>query len=219
MNDVVDDVSHELSRQEKRGILLVLSGPSAVGKDTVVRKMLEKYPQMVKMVTTNSRSPREGEKEGFDYYFVSDGEFEKLIAEESFLEWVEYRGHYRGAQKKHVEEALRSGKDVIWHMDVKGVKNIKKKIRSITPYSVFVFLAVKDLETLEKRIIKRATETSNEVTWSMDVAVWEQRQYPDYDYVISNEDGSLDKTVETLSSIVETIRHSTRGFGDSEDSN
>lgn len=208
---VIDEVMTELDRQRKRGVLLVLSGPSGVGKDTVMLRLLEKYPKMKKLVTTNSRPMRDEEKDGFDYHFVSREEFEKLIAEEAFFEWVEYRGHYRGGQKRHVQEALASGHDVIWRIDVRGVKNVREKVKEMFPHSAFVLLAVKDLETLKKRMQDRASETHEELQWSVDIAVWEQRQWQDFDFIVENEDGKLEETVEAMGKIVEVTRMKVAG--------
>jgi len=205
MNDF-EDVGIELARQKNRGVLLVLSGPSGAGKDTVMLKLLEKYPKLVKLVTTNSRPKRKDEEDGFDYHFVSREEFEGLIADEAFFEWVEYRGHYRGGQKKHVKEALESGHDVIWRIDVRGVKNIREKVKEQFPHSVFVLLAVEDLETLEKRMVERESETSGDLKWSIDMAEWEQRQWQDFDYVVANENGKLDEAVEKIAQIVDVTR-------------
>jgi len=203
---MVREVGQVLDEQKKRGVLLVISGPSGVGKDAVMYGLLDKYPNMSKLVTTNSRPKRKEEKDGFDYHFVSREEFESLIAEEAFFEWVEYRGHLRGGQKKHVEQALESGKDVIWRIDVKGVKNIKKKVKSMFPVSAFVLLAVRDPETLRNRMVGRGSETGDDIKWSMDMAEWEMRQFGDFDYVVANEDGELDATVEKVADIVETTR-------------
>lgn len=202
----IEDVVQELEKQRNRGVLLVLSGASGAGKDTVMEALLEKYPKMKKLVTTNSRPKRDDEKEGYDYFFVNREEFEKLISEEAFFEWVEYRGHYRGGQKRHVQEALDSGHDVIWRIDVRGVKNIKEKVKKLFPYSVFVLLVVEDLEVLKQRLEKRNSETEGDMEWNMDMAVWEQRQYRDFDYLVLNEDGKLDQTVENVGKIVEATR-------------
>jgi len=198
----MSDVSRELEKQRQRNILIVLSGPTCSGKDTVMRFLLKRNKNMGRLVTTNSRPKRKEEKEGTDYYFVSKDEFEKLIAQEAFLEWVEYRGDYRGSQKKHVLEALKSGKDVIWRIDVRGVKNIYDKVKKEVPYSIFVFLA-EDIKILEKRMKKRATETMTGVEWSLNRAIWELRQYGNFDYLIKNKEGKLKKTVEIVEEIIE----------------
>lgn len=204
--DKLDSAIEEIEKQKRRGVLLVLSGPSGVGKDTVMLKLLERYPKMQKLVTTNSRPMRADEQDGFDYHFVSREEFEKLIAEEAFFEWVEYRSHYRGGQKKHVQEALSSGRDVIWRIDVRGVKNIREKVKEMFPHSAFIMLGVTDLSTLQKRMQERDSESPEGLAWSMDMAEWEQRQWHDFDYVVANEDGSLKETVEAIGRIVEATR-------------
>jgi guanylate kinase len=205
-DQIPDEVAIELARAKKRGVLLVLSGPSGVGKDSVMIKLLEKNPNMEKLVTTNSRPKRDDEKNGFDYHFVTREEFEKLIAEEAFFEWVEYRGHYRGGQKKHVQEALDSGKDVIWRIDVRGVMNIKEKVSEMFPHSAFVMLAVTDLDILKKRMEERQSETQAELEWSVDMAMWEQRQWHHFDYVVENKEGKLEETVSDVLRIVEATR-------------
>jgi guanylate kinase len=206
INEKLDSAIEEIEKQKRRGVLLVLSGPSGVGKDTVMLQLLDRYPKMQKLVTTNSRPMRADEKNGFDYHFVSREEFEKLIAEEAFFEWVEYRSHYRGGQKKHVQEALSSGRDVIWRIDVRGVKNIREKVKEMFPHSAFVMLGVTDLSTLQKRMQERDSESPEGLAWSMDMAEWEQRQWHDFDYVVANEDGSLNETVEAIGKIVEATR-------------
>ncbi|TXH00673.1 MAG: guanylate kinase [Candidatus Moraniibacteriota bacterium] len=201
-----EDVGVEIIRAKKRGVLLVLSGPSGVGKDSVMLELLARYPKMQKLVTTNSRPMRDDEKNGFDYHFVTREEFEKLIADEAFFEWVEYRGHYRGGQKRHVQEALDSGKDVIWRIDVRGVMNIRAKVKEMFPHSAFVMLAVTDLDILKKRMEERQSESQAELEWSVDMAIWEQRQWHHFDFVVHNEENKLSETVETVAKIVEATR-------------
>lgn len=203
----------EIEAQKKRGVLIILTGPTAAGKDTVMKKLLEKRQNMMRMVTTNTRPMREGELEGQDYHFVSREDFEKLISEDAFVEWVEYLGHYKGGQKKHLEEALKSGKDVIWRIDVRGVKNIRGRVEDMVedPESpveaaVFIFLAPPDLATLEGRMKTRGTE--NEKVWAegLNLAKWELEQYDDCDYLVINENEKLDQAVSTVESIIEATR-------------
>lgn len=206
-------IHEEIENQKKRSVLIVLSGPTAAGKDSVMKALLEKRPNLIRMITTNSRPMRPGEKEGVDYYFVERADFEKLISEDAFVEWVEYLGHYKGGQKKHLEEALSSGKDVIWRIDVRGVKNIKTKVHEMIadPNSpvkavVFIFLAPPDLETLGRRMRVRGTE--NEEVWNqgLNLAKWELEQYDDYDYLVINEDDKLDKAIIAAEGIIEAVR-------------
>lgn len=191
---------------KKKGVLLVLSGPTCAGKDTVMRMLLERNPNMRRLVTTNSRPPRLDEKEGVDYYFVSREEFEKLIAKDAFFEWVEYRGHYRGGQKKHVQNALNSGKDVVWRIDVRGVKNIYHKVKELYPQSAFVFLTA-SLSVLAERIVKRGVESKQEQDWSLRRAEWEIKQGKGFDYIVANKDGKLENAVVMIEQLVEKVRN------------
>jgi guanylate kinase len=206
-------IHEEIEAQKKRGVLVVLSGPTAAGKDTVMKALLEKRPNMMRMVTTNSRPIRPGEVEGVDYHFVSREDFEKLISEDAFVEWVEYLGHYKGGQKKHLEEALASGKDIIWRIDVRGVKNIREKVTDMVtdPESplqavVFIFLTPPDLDTLARRMKARGTE--NEKVWEqgLNLAKWEIEQYDDYDYLVVNEDDKVADAVSQIECIIEAAR-------------
>jgi len=195
-------LAKELEEQDKRNLLIIISGPSCSGKDSVIAELLKRNKNMTRLVTTNSRPKRPGEKEGWDYYFVNREQFEKLIAENAFYEWVEYRGSYRGGQKKHVKQALKSGKDVLWRIDVRGVKNIQKRVRKEIPNCIFIFLT-ETLDVLKKRMKKRATETKQEFKWSIDRAKWELNQYQSFDYLVRNVQGKLKETVEKVEDIIE----------------
>lgn len=192
----------------------MLTGPTAAGKDTVMRKLLDTRPNLVQMVTTTSRPMREGEKEGVDYHFVTREEFEKLLADDQLAEWVEYLGHYKGGQKKHLEEVLATGKDVIWRIDVRGVKNIRPTIENMVedPSSpvksaVFVFLAPPTLESIEARMKARGSE--NEETWKqgLNLATWELEQYDDCDYLVINEDDQVEDAVNAVGCIIDSTRN------------
>lgn len=187
------------------GVLLVLSGPTCSGKDAVMRGLLERNKNMQRLVTTNSRAKRDDEVDGVDYHFVTREEFEKLIADGAFFEWVEYRGEYRGGQQKHVIEALESGQDVVWRIDVRGVKNIYKKVKEMVPRSVFVMLS-SSVEVLRNRSEKRQTEEKKWEDWSMDRAKWELDQKEDFDYVVENKEEELEKTVEEVEKILKLER-------------
>jgi guanylate kinase len=205
------DVYQEILAKEKKPTLLVLSGPTCSGKDTIMRLLVKRNKNMRRLVTTNSRPKRSEEREGTDYHFISRSEFEKLIAQEAFYEWVEYRGEYRGGQKRHVHEALQSGKDVIWRIDVRGVKNIYKKVKKEIPNSVFVFL-VESLGVLKARMAKRATEDKKWKEWSINMATWELKQYQDFDYVVPNKEGKLKEATEVIEKILEAEKLKVRKY-------
>ena len=198
-------IIREFKDQEKKGILLVVSGPTCAGKDAAMRRLLKRSRNIFRLVTTNSRPKRTEEREGVDYYFISRKEFEDLIAKEAFFEWVEYRGHYRGTQKKHIREALASGKDVIWRIDVRGVKNVYKKVKKEIPFSAFVFIG-EALSVIEERLKKRATENKKWGDWSRSRAKWELSQFRGFDYAVHNKQGKLKKTVEAIEAIIEAER-------------
>lgn len=198
----MDKYEKVFQAQKNKNFLIVVSGPSCSGKDSVARGLLKRNEKMSRLVTTNSRSKRKDEKEGWDYYFVSRQEFEKLIAQEAFYEWVEYRGSYRGTQKKHVLQALKTGRDVIWRIDVRGVKNIYERVKKEIPNSIFIFLA-ESLPVLEKRMKKRATETKREFIWSINRAKWELNQYHSFDYLVFNIQGRLKETIGKVEHIIE----------------
>jgi len=199
------DILKEFENQEKKGILVVVSGPTCCGKDAAMRQLLKKNKRMIRLVTTNSRPKRGEEKEGADYYFVSMEKFEDLIAQEAFFEWVEYRGHYRGTQKKHIRKALITGKDVFWRIDVRGAKNIYRKVKKEVSHSAFIFIGER-LSVLEARMIKRATEDKKGKKWSKARNKWELAQFRGFDYLVRNQQGKLKKTVEMVEAIIEAER-------------
>ena len=196
----------EFKDQKKRKLLIVISGPTCAGKDAIIKSLLKRNKNITRLVTTNSRLKRAGEKEGVDYYFVSKDQFEKLISRDAFFEWVEYRGDYRGTQKKHVKQFLESGKDVIWRIDVRGVKNVYRKVKKEIPFSVFIFVGER-LSILEKRLKKRATENKKWRDWSKNRAKWELAQFArNFDYLVLNKQGKLKKTVRIIKGIIESER-------------
>ncbi len=199
------DLKKEIKTQLQRGVLVIISGPSGAGKDTIMNEVIKRDKNVVHMVTTTSRPKRPGEIHGRDYYFISREEFEQLIAKDAFIEWVEYRGNLYGGQKKHLEETLALGKDIIWRIDVRGVKNIKDKIKTLFPYTALVFITAISLDVLQKRLIKRGSEAGWQ-NWNLNMAVWETKQYKEFDYLIVNQDSKLDEAVKDLQAIIRSLR-------------
>lgn len=197
-------VDEEAAAQKSRGVLLVLTGPSGAGKDTLFAKLKEKRPSIIKIVTTTSRAPRAGESEGNPYHFISREEFEKKIVEDAFFEWVEFRGALNGTQKKTLEDALKKGVDVIWRIDAKGVKNIKEKVKAMVDRSVFVFLT-SPVEVLKNRVQKDEGEQSVK-RWNESIVLWEREQYDDCDYLVFNEQEKLEEAVMDVLAIMDTKR-------------
>ena len=167
----------------KRGLLVVLSGPSGCGKGTVVHRVLEKSPNTVVSVSVTTREPRKGEVNGQHYFFCTREEFEQKIAAGEFLEYAPYKGNLYGTPKAWVEEQRSLGKNVILEIEVQGGKQVIERC----PDAVSVFLTSPSMEELEKRLRGRATETEAEIRERMERAVWELTQMDAYRYLIVND--------------------------------
>lgn len=202
---MIKPIQEEIFDQQSRGVFLVLTGPTASGKDAVLSRLQEKRADIVRIITTTSREMRPGESEGNPYYFISRDEFEQKIARHEFFEWVEFRGHLYGTQRKTIDEALSTSRDIVLKIEAKGVKNIKDKIKQMSPRSVFVFLTASNIETLEKRVRddEKGIDTKR---WNKPLAIWEMEQYEDCEYLIVNDDGNLDRAAEKILSIIEAKR-------------
>src|SRR5690625_3638379 len=170
---------------KKRGLLIVLSGPSGVGKGTVRKELFSQpntnYEYSVSMTT---RSPREGEVDGVDYFFKTREEFEALIEQDKLLEYAEYVGNYYGTPLDYVEATLEAGRDVFLEIEVVGAAQVRK----IAPEGLFIFLAPPSLSALEERLIGRGTESSEVIKSRVDKAREELEMMNLYDYVVENDE-------------------------------
>lgn len=198
-------LSEEIVSQHSRGVLLILTGPSGAGKDVVLDKILSHRPNTIKIITTTSRLPRPNETDGHPYHFVTREAFETMIGTGEFFEWVEFRGEFYGTTKKTLNDALASGHDVVWRIDVKGVKNIKDKVKKMTERAVFVFLTAPSMKILEQRVQNAPGDTS--MRWNPSIVSWEMSQFDDCEYLVVNEENSLDKTVDSIVAIMDAKRH------------
>lgn len=169
--------------EKERGLLIVLSGPSGVGKGTV-RKEIFSQPDtnFEYSISATSRKKREGEVDGVDYFFKTREEFEKMIREGKLLEYTEYVGNYYGTPIDYVEKTLAEGKDVFLEIEVEGAKQVREKF----PEGIFIFLIPPSLEELEKRIKTRGTESDELIKNRMEVAKKELQMMSLYDYVVEN---------------------------------
>jgi len=197
-------LEEEIQQQKSRGVLLVLTGPTGAGKDTVLAKLQSKKPNMKRVVTTSSRALRPNESEGNPYHFISRDEFERKIENDEFFEWVEFRNELYGTEKQRFSNILDSGDDAIWKIEMKGIKNIKEKIKREYPRSVFIFLAGPDIQTLESRVLK--DPGGKHKRWDESLIRWETEQYADCDYLVVNEEEKVDETVKKVESIIEAKR-------------
>ena len=180
-----------MSASDKRPLVLVISGPSGVGKDTVVNRLKESIPAAHFAITATTRPPRPGEREGVDYHFLSEAEYDRLLAEDGFLERASVYSSRYGVPKDEVTSAVEKGRDVIVRVDVQGAATIKKLI----PDAVLVFIAPPSAEELERRLRDRSTDDGPDLLLRIETAVAEIAQRDSFDYVIVNANGRLEEAV------------------------
>lgn len=183
---------------KKRGLLIVVSGPSGAGKGTICKKYLETNKNVKLSVSATTRSPRVGEIEGKSYYFKTKEEFENMIANYEFLEYAKIYDNYYGTPRKTIFEELNNGNDVILEIEMQGAKQIK----CAYPEAVFVFILPPSLTELRNRIVGRGTETSEQIEKRFNSALNEIKLIEDYDFFIFN--NVVEKSVEDLETIVHT---------------
>lgn len=168
----------------KRGMLIVYSGPSGVGKGTLMGPYLKGHPEAVLSVSMTTRAPRPGETDGVEYHFVSRERFEEQIAAGGFLEYAEYSGNYYGTPRAMVEEQIAKGRDVVLEIEVQGAM----KIRQTFPDAVFIFVLPPSFDALRERLCCRGTECGEVMAKRLAAAKTELQSAPLYDYVIVNDD-------------------------------
>ena len=184
-------------------LLIVISGPSGAGKDTVVQLMQERGMLFHFVVTANTRPKREEEVHGVDYFFVSKEEFARMIEEDELIEYASVYSDYKGIPKQQVREALASGKDVVMRLDVQGAETVRK----LAPEALLIFLTTGSEEELVERLKARKTETPEELALRIATARKELKRVEAFDYVIVNHDNKLDETVDTVLAIIDAEHH------------
>ncbi|NMB61235.1 MAG: guanylate kinase [Chloroflexi bacterium] len=189
----------------KDALLIVISGPSGVGKDSVVKELKNRAGQFHFVITANTRAPRFDEVEGVDYFFVSRTEFEQMIKNNQLAEWSHVYGDYKGVPKVQIEDALHSGKDVLMRLDVQGAKKIKK----LYPFAILVFLLPSSEKEWIARLQERAEGQGRDV--DMDIRITKVKEELDtlgsFNYAVVNADGKLHQTVDTILAIVAAEHH------------
>ncbi|MEW6715967.1 MAG: guanylate kinase [Chloroflexota bacterium] len=184
-------------------LLVVISGPSGVGKDSVLNRMKERDLPFHFTVTATTRPPRANEKHGRDYYFISQDKFAEMIEQDELLEYAIVYNDYKGIPKSQVRHALESGKDVIMRIDVQGAETIRK----LCPEAVLIFLTTQNEEELVQRLKARRTESSESLKLRIATARQELKRIDMFDYVVVNRHNCLDETVDTILSIIQTEHH------------
>lgn len=193
----IEEVHHDPEYRKGGPMLMVISGPSGVGKDSVIAYMRRLDHPWYFVVTATTRLRRSGEQDGVDYIFTTPDCFEQMVINEEFLEYAEVYGHRYGVPYRQVKEALERGLDVVVKTDVQGAAAIRQKI----PQSVLVFLAPPSVEELELRLRQRKTESVDQLELRIQTAFTEMKQLSLFDYAVVNYSGRLQHTVDILKSI------------------
>ena len=183
-----------------RGDLTVISGFSGAGKGTVVKQLLQEYDYGLSISAT-TRSPREGEQDGREYFFKTKEEFEKMIREHQLIEYAQYVGNYYGTPKEYVVQQLEQGKDVILEIEMQGAL----RVREILPEVNLIFLTPPTVDELERRLVSRGTETAEVIRERMARAKEESAYMKEYDYVVINDD--LDECVENVHQLIRSLHY------------
>lgn len=182
----------------KKGILVVVSGFSGAGKGTIMKKLMEKYSDKYALsVSATTRSPRPGEENGVDYFFVTKEQFEDMIQKEELVEYAQYVSNYYGTPKAYVEEQLSAGKSVILEIEIQGALKIKEQF----PDTLLLFVTAPGAEELKNRLTGRGTETAEVIAARLSRAVEESRGMEEYDYLVVND--VIDKTVDLVDTIID----------------
>jgi len=186
---------------DRKGLLLVVSGPSGAGKGTICKALLNKNDQIKLSVSATTRKPRTGEVHGVNYFFLEKEEFTTMIENGEFLEYAQIYDNFYGTPKAAIIECLEKGQDVILEIEMQGAKQIKE----VYPEGVFIFVLPPSLEELKSRIVGRGTETAEEIEKRFSCAFEEINQIVNYDYFIVNED--VDKSVNDVEAIICTEKN------------
>jgi guanylate kinase len=187
----------------RQPLLIVISGPSGVGKDTVIQRMKERKLPFHFVVTATTRLPRPNEVNGVDYFFVSHDEFAEMINQDELLEYAIVYNDYKGIPKQQVRQALKSGKDVVMRIDVQGAATI----RELCEDALMIFLTTQDEQEMVTRLSARKTETPEGLNLRIATARQELKRIVEFDYVVVNREDQLDDAVDTILAIVHSEHH------------
>ncbi|WP_073997733.1 guanylate kinase [Anaerococcus urinomassiliensis] len=185
----------------KKGFLLVVSGPSGVGKGTVLHDLMNTQKNLVYSVSATTRNKRDGEIEGVSYFYKTHEEFKQMIDEDEFLEYAEVHNNYYGTPKEFVDRKINEGKIVVLEIDVQGAVNVKKN----TDNAVFIFLAPPSLSELKNRIVGRGTETEQDINVRMKNARKELEYIKYYDYLVIND--HINSAINSVNEIINAEKH------------
>jgi guanylate kinase len=187
-----------LFQRKCQPLLTIISGPSGVGKDTVVQRMKERGYPFYFVITATDRPPRPDEVDGRDYYFYTTAEFERMIAQGELLEHACVYGQHKGIPKAHVRQALASGQDVVMRVDIQGADTVK----GLIPEAVTIFLTCESEQELVARLHERRTESEAALQRRLDAAHQEMARLPYFDYAVVNRHDALDEAVDDVIAIM-----------------
>ena len=193
----------EFNVHQPQPLLIVISGPSGAGKDTVMQRMKERGLPFHFVVTATTREKRANETHGKDYFFVKKEEFARMIDEDELIEHAIVYGDYKGIPKQQVREALGTGKDVVMRIDVQGAETVRK----MAPEVLMIFLTTESEEDLVHRLETRKTETPDSLAIRIATARKELKRVEAFDYVIVNKEFHLDETVDIIRAIIDAEHH------------
>jgi len=185
---------------EKKGILIVISGFSGAGKGTLVKALLKKYDNYTLSVSMTTRKPREGERDGVEYFFTDRERFEETIRKNGLIEYAQYCDHYYGTPRDYVERQMQAGNNVILEIEIQGALKIKEQF----PESLLIFLTPPGAEELRRRLVSRGTESEDVIAKRLARAAEESEGMEAYDYIVVNDD--LDVCVDEVHQLVEASR-------------
>jgi guanylate kinase len=180
-------------------LLIVISGPSGVGKDTVAQLLMDRFETFHFVVTATTRPPRAGEVHGRDYIFLTNDEFARMIEQDELLEYAFVYNDYKGIPKQQIRDALASGKDVIMRVDAQGAATLRK----ILPQAIFIFLTAESEEAMVKRLRERKSETPEGLSLRIATARQEMKRIHEFDYWVINADGQREATVQKILAIIQ----------------
>ena len=186
----------------RKGMLLVISGPSGTGKGTLIERLMQEDPTLVFSVSATTRAPRPGEIDGVHYHFVSNERYDQLVAENAFVEYASVHGNRYGTLRSEVYERLERGENVVLDIDVQGALNVIASEKE----KVSIFILPPSMQELRSRLTGRGTESAEDVERRLHNAVWEISQKDKYEYKVINDD--LESCLRTLQAIIQAEKHS-----------
>jgi guanylate kinase len=193
----------EFEVQPPAQLMIVISGPSGAGKDTVVQLMKERGLPFHFVVTATTRPKRTNEVEGKDYFFVTKEEFARMIENNELIEYAFVYGDYKGIPRAEVQRAMQTGNDVVMRVDVQGAETVNRLVKD----PVMIFITAENGDELERRLRERNTETDEELALRIATARGELKRLDEFDYVVVNRGDELDETINTICAIIDAEHH------------